>query len=70
MRLLGALVSKDTLETVIKKQAAKKAKSLVKRIFANMAMEQQAPENKAYEYQLNKLTQELVADPGPELWEE
>ena len=67
---LGALVSKDTLEARIKKQAEMKAKSMVKRAFASMAMEQQAPENKAYEYQLKKLTAELAADPGPELWEE
>ena len=67
---LGALVSKDTLEAMVRKQAGKKAKSMVKRIFAGMAMEQQAPENKAYEYQLKKLTDELAANPGPALWEE
>ncbi|MCX5750769.1 MAG: helix-turn-helix domain-containing protein [Candidatus Saganbacteria bacterium] len=67
---LGALDSKSTLETMIKKQAERKAQSLVKRTFANMAMEEQAPEKKAYEYQLKKLTEELIANPGPELWEE
>lgn len=67
---LGALVSKETLEARIKKQAEIKAKSIVKRTFANMAMERQAPENNAYEYQLKKLIKELEAKPGPELWEE
>lgn len=66
----GALVSKDTLEAMIKRQAEKKAKSIVKRTFASMAMEQQAPENKAYEYQMKKLTEEFAANPGPVLWEE
>jgi predicted DNA-binding mobile mystery protein A len=67
---LGALVSKETLEAMIKKQAEKKAQSMVNRTFANMAMEQQAPGYKAYEYQLKKLTEELAANPGPALWEE
>jgi predicted DNA-binding mobile mystery protein A len=67
---LGALISKDTLETMISQQAEKKAKNMVKRTFASMALEQQAPENKAYAYQLKKLTEELTADPGPALWEE
>jgi len=67
---LGVLVSKDTLETMIKKQAEKKAKSMVMRTFASMAMEQQAPGNEAYKYQLKKLTEELAANPGPALWEE
>jgi predicted DNA-binding mobile mystery protein A len=67
---LGALVSKETLEARIKKQAEKKAKSMVARTFASMAMEQQAPGNAAYQYQLKKLTEELAANPGPALWEE
>lgn len=67
---LGAIVSKETLETMIRRQAGIRAKSIIKRTFASMAMEQQAPENKAYEYQLKKLTEELISDPGPELWEE
>ncbi|MBU0686524.1 MAG: helix-turn-helix domain-containing protein [Candidatus Margulisbacteria bacterium] len=67
---LGVLASKDTLEAMIQKQAEKKAKSFVKRTFANMAMEQQAPGKKAYEYQLKKLTEELASNPVPALWEE
>jgi hypothetical protein len=35
-----------------------------------MAMERQSPENKAYQYQLKKLTDELAANPNPALWEE
>jgi predicted DNA-binding mobile mystery protein A len=67
---LGALVSENTLEAIIKRQAEKKAKNMIKRTFGSMAMEQQAPENKAYEYQVKKLTEELGANPGPMLWEE
>lgn len=67
---LGVLISKETLEAKIRKQAEMKARSIIKRTFASMAMEKQAPENKAYEYQLKKLTEELAASPGPELWEE
>jgi predicted DNA-binding mobile mystery protein A len=67
---LGALVSQESLEAMIKKQAEKKAQNMVKRIFASMAMERQSPENKAYQYQLKKLTDELAANPNPALWEE
>jgi len=67
---LGSLVSKDSLESMIKKQAEKKAKNIVGRTFASMAMEKQALENKSYDYQLKKLTEELAANPGPGLWEE
>lgn len=67
---LGVLISKERMEAMIERQARKKAQALVKRTFANMAMEEQSPGNKAYEYQLKKLAEELAANPGPELWEE
>lgn len=67
---MGAIVSRVSLEKIIKKHAEKAAKRLLNRIFASMALEKQAPSERSYRYQLKRLTQELAADPGPELWEE
>jgi predicted DNA-binding mobile mystery protein A len=67
---LGVVTSRQALELMIKKQAAKKANGLIKRTFANMALEKQAPGQKSYDYQLKKMIEELSANPGPELWEE
>jgi len=67
---MEAIASRAPLETMIKKQAEKAAKRVLSRTFANMAMEKQAPDDKAYQYRLKRLTGELAADPGPELWEE
>ncbi len=66
---MGVLVSKDGLESVINKRAEMKAREMLKRTFANMAMEKQAPTDNAYAYQLKKLTEELANNPGPNLWE-
>jgi len=67
---LCVISSRRTLEAMIREQAQIKAKKLVDRTFSNMALESQSPEDKAYAYQLKKLTDELAAAPGPELWEE
>jgi len=67
---LGVISSRDTLLNKIRKQAENKAQNMLKRTFANMAMEQQSPEKSAYDYQLKQLIEEMVANPGPELWEE
>jgi len=66
---MGVMVSRDSLENIIHKRAEEKAKEMLKRTFANMAMETQAPTDKAYAYQLKKLTEELAKNPGPNLWE-
>ncbi|MFA6548677.1 MAG: helix-turn-helix domain-containing protein [Candidatus Margulisiibacteriota bacterium] len=66
---MGIIASKDGLENIINKQAKMKAKEMLKRTFANMAMEKQAPTEAAYVYQLKKLIEELENDPGPNLWE-
>jgi len=66
----GLLTSDKDLTEIINQQAKKKAEQMLKRTFANMAMEKQSPEKKAYDFQLKKLIAELVANPGPELWEE
>jgi predicted DNA-binding mobile mystery protein A len=66
---MGVIVSKDGLENIIHKRAEAKAKEMLKRAFAHMAMEKQAPTENAYAFQLKKLTEELANDPGPNLWE-
>ena len=66
----GLLTSEKGLEEIINNQAKKKAEQMLKRTFANMAMEKQAPEKKAYDFQLKKLIAELTANPNSELWEE
>jgi len=65
-----AVVSSDRLEDVVRRQAEKKAKEMLNRTFSHMALEQQAPTSSAYQFQLNKLIEELVSKPGPSLWEE
>jgi len=67
---LGVVSSRNSLEAMIRRQAELKAKNILKRTFSNMAMEEQQPGKKEYDYQLNKLIAELMANPGPELWEE
>ncbi|MFA4966656.1 MAG: helix-turn-helix domain-containing protein [Candidatus Margulisiibacteriota bacterium] len=66
---MGVIVSKEGLEKTINKQAEIKAREMLKRTFANMAMEKQAPTDNAYAYQFKKLTEELANNPGPNLWE-
>jgi len=67
---LGVIVAQNSLEEMIKRQAEKKAKNILKRTYTNMAMEEQQPGKKEYDYQLNKLITELTVNPGPELWAE
>ena len=66
---MGVIASRDGLGNIINKRAEEKAKEMLKRTFANMAMETQAPTEKAYEYQLKKLIEELANNPCPNLWE-
>lgn len=66
----GVVSSPMLLETMIRRQAEMKAKNILKRTFANMAMEEQQPGKKEYDFQLSKLIAELTAKPGPELWVE
>ncbi|MBI5698725.1 helix-turn-helix domain-containing protein [Candidatus Saganbacteria bacterium] len=66
---MGVMVSKEGLEKIINKQAEIKARNMLKRTFATMAMEKQAPTDNAFDYQLKKLIEELANNPGPNLWE-
>lgn len=67
---LGVVAVRNSLESMIRRQAETKAKNILKRTYANMAMEEQQPGKKEYDYQLNKMIAELTANPGPELWSE
>jgi len=67
---LGALVSRGSVEDKVRRQAERVAKKVISRTYANMAMEKQAPSGQAYADQLERLIEELSANPGPELWEE
>ncbi|MEK7376728.1 MAG: helix-turn-helix domain-containing protein, partial [Candidatus Margulisiibacteriota bacterium] len=42
---MGVIISKDSIENIIKRRAEEKAKEMLKRTFANMAMEKQSPDN-------------------------
>lgn len=66
----GIFTSEKTLEEIVKEQAEKKAKKILERTFSNMAMEKQAPQDDAYNFQLNKLIEELSSIPNAELWED
>lgn len=66
----GAISSKASLVNIVAERAAQTAKRIVDRTYANMAMEKQSPSRKAYQQELRRLTNELIANPGPELWEE
>jgi len=68
--LMGAVVSREPLEDIIRRRAEKTAKKMLNRTFATMAMEKQTPSEEAYKYQLKKMIEELVGNPGPELWED
>jgi predicted DNA-binding mobile mystery protein A len=67
---LGALVSRQSAEEKVRRQAERVAKKVISRTYASMAMEKQAPSRRAYTDQLSQLIEELSAKPGPELWEE
>ena len=67
---MGGIVANLSLEGLVRKQAEKKAQKILSRTFSNMALERQALNDKAYKYQYEKLVAELVANPGPELWED
>lgn len=67
---LGSIVSDQSLQVKIRRQAEKVAKKMLARTNANMAMEKQAVAGDAYSGQLERLIEDLTANPGPELWEE
>ncbi|MCK5242195.1 helix-turn-helix domain-containing protein [bacterium] len=59
-----------TLEEMIQRQAGKTAERILKRTYANMALENQAPDDKTYHKELDELTRELTKNPNASLWEE
>ena len=67
---MGVLLSDQSIEAKITRQADKAAKKSIQRAYGNMAMEKQEPSREAYKNQLKKSIEELIDKPGPELWEE
>ncbi len=66
----GAIISNIPLEKIISEQAKKVAEKILKRTYANMAMEKQSPGKESHKYQLEELIKELIANPSSKLWEE
>ena len=64
------IVSNESLEKIIYKQAEKKADQILKRSNANMAMEEQAVEKQSLKFQRQKLVEELASEANSILWEE
>ena len=67
---MGAIVSKESFQSIIERQAYKKASLILKQTYANMAMEKQAPSKNTYEKRLKELTEELASNPNSSLWED
>ncbi|MFH1684540.1 MAG: helix-turn-helix transcriptional regulator [Candidatus Margulisiibacteriota bacterium] len=67
---LGVIASKKPIKKRLHERAEKIAKRVLKRTYANMAMEEQAPDQKEYKHRLKNLIDEFVKNPGPELWED
>lgn len=65
-----AIVSSISLEMIIREQAKKTTEKILKRTYANMAMEKQSPGRESYKYQLEELIKKLVANPSSKLWDE
>ncbi len=64
------IVSNVSLEDLVKKQAERVAKKMLDRTYSNMALEKQALTKKGYKYDYKELVEDLLENPGPELWEE
>ncbi len=65
-----AIVSDISIEKMIKNQAHKKAEHILKRTNANMALENQAVDKKAIEFQKQQLINEFITNPNSSLWED
>ncbi len=65
-----AIVSDISLEKMIENQAHKKAEQILERTNANMALENQAIDKKAIEFQKQKLINEFMANTNSSLWED
>lgn len=60
----------EPFSKLIRKRAYLKAKSMLGRTYANMALEKQSPDKRTYEKRLRELTEEMASNPGPALWED
>ncbi|PKL92266.1 MAG: hypothetical protein CVV21_05800 [Candidatus Goldiibacteriota bacterium HGW-Goldbacteria-1] len=59
-----------TFEEFIRKHALIRAEKILKRTYSNMALEEQAPDNSAYEKRLKELTDELSEKADSSIWED
>ncbi|PCJ00928.1 MAG: transcriptional regulator [Alphaproteobacteria bacterium] len=69
-RFVYAVVPRDDVETLIDKQARKKALKLVSKAGQHMALEAQSLSNEQMRFELDRLTQELKDKPPTDFWED
>lgn len=69
-RFIYALVPKDSLENILRRQARILAEQQLERIHHSMLLEQQSVSPEQKEEQLNRLTEELFQALGSQLWNE
>ncbi|NQU18453.1 MAG: helix-turn-helix domain-containing protein [Candidatus Saganbacteria bacterium] len=65
-----AVVSKISLDKIVKRQASIRAEKILERTYSNMALEKQSPNSRSYKFQLKELVEDLCNNPGSELWED
>lgn len=69
-RLVFAIVPKEDIETLINKQAQKKAKLIVKRTSNHMALEAQLLSNNQLQYEVDRLAKEMVDKMPSDFWDD
>jgi predicted DNA-binding mobile mystery protein A len=67
-RFVYAIVPEKDIETLIRKRAREKAKAKVRKINQHMALEAQTLSGDKIEFEIERLTDELVKDIPAELW--
>lgn len=66
--LVYAIVPKRNVEDILKARAREKAVLLVKEAQNHMALEDQALSEKQVKFEIDRLTNEILKDPPPDLW--
>lgn len=67
-RFIYAIVPEENIETVIRKQAREKAVAKVKKVNQHMALEAQTLSHDRIEFEIERLTDELMKNLPAELW--
>lgn len=68
-RLVYVIVPKDNVETIIRRQAQKKAKKTVRKAGSHMALENQSLSEAELQSKIKELTEELIRDRPSDFWE-